>query len=330
MRFAVIGAGAIGAYVGASLAKGGADVSLVARGNHLRAMQERGVRVISERGNFQVHPRATDRCDEIGVVDCAIISLKAHQIAEMLEPMRPLIGPHTAIIGMQNGIPWWYFQRHGGPYEGHILETVDPGGRLARTFDPDRVIGCAVYSATEIVEPGVIKHIEGTRYSLGHPSGEITPEIEAIARTFVAGGLKAPIEQNLRRDVWTKLLGNVCLNPISALTRATLVEMATDPLVEGMLREMMAESLAIAERLGVTVEVSIDKRIDGARRVGEHKTSTLQDLESGRPLEIDCIIGAVVEMAKLVGVDVPATRYVYALTKLLDTTTQRRAREHHA
>jgi 2-dehydropantoate 2-reductase len=293
-------------------------------------MQERGVRVISERGNFEVHPHATDRCEEIGVVDCAIISLKAHQIAEMLESMRPLIGPQTAIIGMQNGIPWWYFQRHGGPYEGHVLETVDPGGRLAQTFDPDRVIGCAVYSATEIVEPGVIKHIEGTRYSLGHPSGEITPEIEGIARAFVAGGLKAPIEQNLRRDVWTKLLGNVCLNPISALTRATLVEMATDPLVEGMLREMMAESLAIAERLGVTVEVSIDKRIDGARRVGEHKTSTLQDIESGRPLEIDCIIGAVVEMAQLVGVDVPATRYVYALTKLLDKATQRRAKEHHA
>jgi 2-dehydropantoate 2-reductase len=218
--------------------------------------------------------------------------------------MRPLIGPHTTIIGMQNGIPWWYFQRHGGIYEGHVLETVDPGGLLASTFPPDRVIGCAVYSATEIVEPGVIKHIEGTRYSLGHPSGALSPEIEAIARAFVAGGLKAPIEQNLRRDVWTKLLGNVCLNPISALTRATLVEMATDTLVEALLREMMAESMAVAARLGVTIEISIDKRIDGARRVGEHKTSTLQDIEAGRPLEIDCIVGAVVEMAQLVGVDV--------------------------
>jgi 2-dehydropantoate 2-reductase len=330
MRFAVIGAGAIGAYVGASLAKGDADVSLIARGSHLRAMQERGVRVISERGDFNVHPRATDRCDDVGLVDCVIIALKAHQIADMLEPMRPLIGPRTMIIGMQNGIPWWYFQRHGGPYEGHVLGTVDVGGRLARTFDPDRVIGCAVYSATEIVEPGVIKHIEGTRYSLGHPSGERTPEIEAIARAFVAGGLKAPIEQNLRRDVWTKLLGNVCLNPISALTRATLVEMATDPLVEGVLRDMMAESIAVAQGLGVTIEISIDKRIDGARRVGEHKTSTLQDIEAGRALEIDCMVGAVVEMAQLVGVEVPATRYVYALTKLLDRTTQRLARMSNA
>jgi 2-dehydropantoate 2-reductase len=243
--------------------------------------------------------------------------------------MRPLIGERTTIIGMQNGIPWWYFQRHGGAYEGHVLETVDPGGRLARTFDPDRVIGCAVYSATEIVEPGVIKHIEGTRYSLGHPSGALTPEIETIAQAFVAGGLKAPIERNLRRDVWTKLMGNVCLNPISALTRATLVEMASDPLVETMLREMMTESIAVAERLGVPIEISIDKRIDGARRVGEHKTSTLQDIEAGRALEIDCIIGAVVEMAQLVEVDVPTTRHVYALTKLLDRTTQRPARTNH-
>ncbi len=322
MRFAIVGAGAIGAYVGASLAKAGGDVTLIARGAHLRAMQEHGVKVLSERGDFHVHPTATDDCASVGVVDCVIIALKAHQIAAMLGPMASMIGPRTQVIAMQNGIPWWYFQHHGGELEGLVLERVDPGGLLARTFDPSRVIGCAVYSSTEIVGPGVIKHVEGTRYSLGHPSGEITPALEAIAQAFIAGGLKAPIETNLRRDVWTKLLGNVCLNPISALTRATLVDMATHPLVEPLLREMMAESLAIANALGVVLEISIDKRVDGARRVGAHKTSTLQDIEAGRALEIDCIVGAVVELGDRLGIPVPATRHVYALTKLLDESTQ--------
>ncbi|MCA1663624.1 MAG: 2-dehydropantoate 2-reductase, partial [Myxococcales bacterium] len=233
-----------------------------------------------------------------------------------------LYGPQTQVIAMQNGIPWWYFQDHGGELDGMTLETVDPGGVLARTFDPARVIGCAVYSSTEIVEPGVIKHVEGTRYSLGHPNGAVTPEITAIAQAFVAGGLKAPVETNLRRDVWTKLLGNVCLNPISALTRATIVDMATHPLVEPVLREMMTECVAVAERLGISLEVSIDKRIDGARRVGPHKTSTLQDIEAHRALEIDCIVGAVVELGERLGVPVPATAHVYALTKLLDQSTQ--------
>jgi 2-dehydropantoate 2-reductase len=325
MRFAIIGAGAIGAYVGASLAKAGCDVTLVARGMHLRAMRERGVKVMSERGDFHVHPPATDECGSIGAVDCVIIALKAHQIAGMLDAIAPLFGPETHVIGMQNGIPWWYFQDHGGDLEGLVLERVDPQGVLARTFDPARVIGCVVYSSTEIVEPGVIKHVEGTRYSLGHPNGKRTPGIEAISQAFVAGGLKAPIEENLRRDVWIKLLGNVCLNPISALTRATLVDMASHDLVEPLLREMMGESLAIADRLGVVFDVSIDKRIDGARRVGAHKTSTLQDIEAGRALEIDCIIGGVVELGDRLGIPVPATRHVYALTKLLDEATQRAA-----
>ncbi|GAC1542913.1 MAG: 2-dehydropantoate 2-reductase [Vulcanimicrobiaceae bacterium] len=282
MRFAIIGAGAIGAYVGAALTRAGSDVTLVARGAHLEAMQERGVRIISERGDFHAHPAVTGDCATIGTVDCVIIALKAHQIAGMLPAMAPCIGPATQILAMQNGIPWWYFQHHGGAFEGLTLERVDPGGLLARTFDPARVIGCAVYSSTEIVEPGVIKHIEGTRYSLGHPSGGRSQAIEDTAAAFVAGGLKAPVETNLRRDVWIKLLGNVCLNPISALTRATLVDMATHALVEPLLREMMAESLAIASHLGVALDVSIDKRIDGARRVGPHKTSTLQDIEARR------------------------------------------------
>jgi len=323
VRFAVIGAGAIGGYVGASLVKAGLDVTLVARGPHLLAMQKHGIKVLSERGDFDVRPTATDRCDAIGTVDCVIIALKAHQIAGMLETIAPLFGPETQVIAMQNGIPWWYFQHHGGELDGLTLESVDPGGVLAKAFDPSCVVGCAVYSSTEIVGPGIIKHVEGTRFSLGYPNGRITPKIENIAKAFVAGGLKAPVEANLRRDVWTKLLGNVCLNPVSALTRATLVDMATHPLVEPMLRELMGEALTIATRLGIVVEVSIDKRIDGARRVGPHKTSTLQDIETGRALEIDCIVGAVVELGERLGIAVPATRHVYALTKLLDASTQK-------
>lgn len=325
MRFAIIGAGAIGAYVGAALARAGSDVTLVARGPHLRAMQERGVSVISARGDFHAHPVATDDCSEIGPVDCLIIALKAHQIAAMLPAMAACMGPNTQVIAMQNGVPWWYFQEHGGQLEGTVLQTVDPGGLLANAFDSKRVIGCAVYCSTEILEPGVIKHIEGTRFSLGHPNGEVTPELQKISAALVEGGLKAPIETDLRRDVWIKLLGNVCLNPISALTRATLEDMATDRLVEPLLREMMEESYAIARRLGVHLDISIDKRIDGARRVGAHKTSTLQDIEAGRALEIDCIVGAVVEIGDLLDLPVAATRHVYALTKLLDATTQRAA-----
>jgi len=325
MRFAIIGAGAIGAYVGAALCRGGAEVHLVARGAHLKAMQERGVSVRSERGDFHAHPRATDDCSTIGNVDCVIVALKAQQIAAMLPAFAPCIGSNTQIVAMQNGIPWWYFQNHGGEFEGMTLERVDPGGLLARTFDPSRVVGCAVYSSTEIVEPGVIKHVEGTRYSLGHPSGEITPELREISAAMIAGGLKAPIETDLRRDVWIKLLGNVCFNPLSALTRATLVDIATDELVEPLAREMMAEAFAIASRLGVELDISIDKRIDGARRVGAHKTSTLQDIEAQRPLEIDCIVGAVVELGERLGLPVSATRHVYALTKLLDQSTQRAA-----
>lgn len=325
MRFAIIGAGAIGAYVGAALARAGSDVTLVARGPHLRAMQERGVSVISARGDFHARPVATDDCSEIGPVDCLIIALKAHQIAAMLPAMAMCMGPNTQVIAMQNGVPWWYFQEHGGQLEGTVLQTVDPGGLLAKAFDSKRVIGCAVYCSTEILEPGVIKHIEGTRFSLGHPNGEVTPELQKISAALVEGGLKAPIETDLRRDVWIKLLGNVCLNPISALTRATLEDMATDRLVAPLLREMMEESYAIARRLGVHLDISIDKRIDGARRVGAHKTSTLQDIEAGRALEIDCIVGAVVEIGDLLHLPVAATRHVYALTKLLDATTQRAA-----
>lgn len=323
MRYAVVGAGAIGAYVGASLARAGAEVVLIARGAQLQAMRRSGVRILSERGDFTVAPGCTDVCADVGPVDVAIIALKAHQIAGMLDHIEHLVRDDTFVVSMQNGLPWWYFQRHGGPYEGATLESVDPGGVLARTFNPERVVGCAVYSSTEIVEPGIIRHIEGTRFMLGHPGGEQTKRLQKIAADFIAGGLKAPITADIRAEVWTKLLGNVCFNPLSALTRSTLGELATNGLVAPIIRSMMEEALAVAERLGVTVDVSIEKRIDGARRVGDHKTSTLQDVEAGRPLEVDCLIGAVVELGERLGVDVSATRHVYGLTKMLDRSMQR-------
>jgi 2-dehydropantoate 2-reductase len=320
-RYAVVGAGAIGAYVGASLARGGADVSLIARGPHLAAMRARGgVEVKSERGDFSANVSATDDMASVGVVDCVIVALKAHQIVPVLPQIRTLIGPQTRVVGMQNGIPWWYFQRLGGPHDGLVLETVDPGGELAAAFDPDRVVGCVIYSSTEIAAPGVIRHVEGTRFSLGRPDRADDPVLEQIAAAFVAGGLKAPVERELRADIWLKLLGNAALNPISALTRATIGAMMRDPATEGLIRAIMEETQALAHALGVTLSVSIDKRMDGARRVGEHKTSMLQDLEAGRPFELDVMLGAVVELGDVLGVDVPASRTVYTLTKLLDTT----------
>jgi 2-dehydropantoate 2-reductase len=325
MRYAVVGAGAIGAYVGASLARGGADVVLIGRGEKLRAMARDGVRVLSDRGDFAVRPPCAESCDEVGPVDVVILALKAHQIAPMLSPIAHLMHDRTLVVSMQNGIPWWYFQRHGGALDGLSLRSVDPGGLVAAAFDPDRVVGCAVYCSTEMIGPGLVRHIEGTRFSLGFPGGGTSASLARLSAEMVAGGLKAPILDAIRPEIWTKLLGNVCFNPLSALTRATLGELASDVNVAPIVRTMMRETLAVANCLGIEVEVSIDKRIDGARRVGAHKTSTLQDVEAGRPLEIDCIIGAVVELGERLGVEVSATRHVYALTKLLDRNVQREA-----
>jgi len=321
VRFCVVGAGAIGAYVGAALARGGADVTLIARGPHLAAMRERGgVDVRSDRGDFSAPVAASDDMASVGPVDCVVIALKAHQIAPLLPQIRTLLGPRTDVIGMQNGIPWWYFQRLGGPHHGLVLQSVDPGGKLAAAFDPDRMIGCVIYSSTEIESPGVIRHVEGTRYSLGRPDGRVDAALEHVAAAFVAGGLKAPVEPNLRQEIWLKLLGNASINPISALTRATIAGMLRDPEVEALIREIMEEVWALAAALGVNIPVSIDKRIDGARRVGEHKTSMLQDVELGRRLELDVLLGAVVELGGVLNVPVPASRHVYALTRLLDAT----------
>jgi 2-dehydropantoate 2-reductase len=318
MRYAVVGAGAIGAFVGASLARAGAEVVLVARGAHLTAMRRSGLRIVGANEEYTVTPGCTDACADIGTVDVVIVALKAHQIAGMIDEIKHLVRDDTVIVSMQNGIPWWYFQQHGGALDGRALDSVDAGGLLARTFDPANVIGCAVYCSTEMTEPGVIRHIEGTRYVLGHPNGSVSRRLEKISADLQKGGLKAPVTAEIRVDVWTKLLGNVCFNPLSALTRSTLGQLAGDASLAPTVRGMMRETLAVANALGVTLDVSIDRRIDGARRVGDHKTSTLQDLEAGRPLELECIIGAVVELGDLLGVDVTTTRHIYGMTKMLD------------
>jgi 2-dehydropantoate 2-reductase len=323
VKFAVVGAGAIGGYVGASLARGGHHVTLLARGANLAAMREGGVAVLSPRGDFRAHPPVTDDLRRIGAVDAVILALKAHQLPAVAADLRALYAPGTVVVAMQNGIPWWYFQRHEGPHDGLTLASVDSGGRIARAIPAERVLGCVIYCSAEIAAPGVIRHSEGTRYSLGEPDRTISGRALAVAKAFEDGGLRAPVEPDIRRDIWLKLLGNAAFNPISALTRATMVEMCDDPGVDALVREMMRECVAIAGSLGITVDITIERRIEGARRVGAHKTSMLQDLEARKPLEIDALAGAVVELGEVLRVPTPATREVYALAKLLERAVVR-------
>jgi 2-dehydropantoate 2-reductase len=317
MKFAVVGAGAIGAFVGAMLAKSGEDVTLIARGAHLRAMQERGVRVRGSLGEFEAHPAATDDPASVGAVDVVLLTLKAHSLTEMAPRLAPLLGPETCVVSAQNGIPWWYFYRHGGELEGTQLETVDPGGVIGRHLDPARVVGCVVYPSTIIAEPGVIEHIEGTRFTIGEPDGSKSERRRRIADAFIKAGLRCPIRADIRHDMWVKLMGNVAFNPISALTRATLVEITQCPETRALAAEIMREVDAVAKRLGIDIGVSVEQRIEGAEKVGSHKTSMLQDMEAGRPLELEAIVGAVVELGSKLGLSLPRAQAVYACVKLL-------------
>ena len=317
MRFAVVGAGAIGAYMGARLALAGEDVHLIARRAHLAAMKERGVRVRSPLGDFEAHPPATDNMAEVGPVDYLLLTVKAHSLPQLAPALAPLMGPDTAVVSAQNGIPWWYFQGHGGPLEDTELATVDPGGVVAGAIEHRRVIGCVVYPSTVIVEPGVIEHIEGDRFSIGEPDGSASERCRLLAASLNKAGFTCRIRRDIRQEMWVKLLGNVVFNPLSALTGATLVEIGTHPEAGALAREVMAEADAVAAALGISMPVSIDQRMAGAEKVGYHKTSMLQDVESGRPLELDSVVGAVVELANRLGIPVPHTRTLYACGKLL-------------
>ncbi len=319
MRVAVLGAGAIGAYVGAALHRGGTTVHLVARGPHLEAIREHGVRVLSPRGDFTAKTPATDKPEEVGPVDYVFLGLKANSYASCGPLIGPLLGEKTTIVAAQNGIPWWYFHGLTGPYEGRRIESVDPEGVVTRTLPLDRAVGCVVYCSTEVEGPGLIRHLEGTRFSIGEPAGGITPRCEEFSAAMVAGGLKCPVEEDVRKDIWIKLLGNAAFNPISALARATMVEIAKHTGTRAMVRLMMEETLEIAAAVGCHPGISVDKRIDGAERVGEHKTSMLQDLERDKPLELDVILSAVVELADLTGTPAPTLRAVHAVADLLAT-----------
>jgi 2-dehydropantoate 2-reductase len=313
MKICIYGAGAIGGYLGVQLARAGADVSLVARGAHLAAMRENGLKLLVGDEERVVRPRCTDNPAELGPQDFVIICLKAHSITGVLDAMQPLLSPRTRIVTAVNGIPYWYFYRHGERHQGTTLESIDPGGRQWRELGPERAIGCIVYPATEIAAPGVIRHVYGDRFPLGEPSGEISSDVKQLSVLFTDAGMQAPVLERIRDEIWLKLWGNVCLNPISALTSATLDIICSDPATRALAKAIMLESQTIAETFGVKFRVDIEKRIEGARKVGAHKTSMLQDLERGRPMEIDPLVTVVQEMGRLTGIPTPALDAVLAL-----------------
>ena len=317
MRIAIVGAGAIGAYLGAKLSASGEEVFLIARGPHLEAMQAHGVRVRSPEGDFEAHPTATGDFKEIGPVDYVFLTVKAHGLTEVAPRLEPLLKPDTAVVSAQNGIPWWYFQRHGGPWDGTQLESVDPGGVISKAIAAERIIACIVYPSALIVEPGVIQHVEGNRFSMGELDGTTTERCRRLADTLTKSGLRCPIRSRIRDELWAKLLGNLAFNPISALTRATLSEIATHPEARAVARAAMEEADAVATGLGVKIPVTIDRRIDGAEKVGDHKTSMLQDVEAGKPIELESLVGAVVELGEKLGLPMPYTKTIYACAKLL-------------
>ncbi|MBO6774338.1 MAG: 2-dehydropantoate 2-reductase [Marinibacterium sp.] len=315
MKICVFGAGAIGGYMGAKLAQAGADVSLVARGPHLAAMQANGLRLAEESGEITVPVRAEEDPAALGEQDYVIVTLKAHSVPPVVGRMAPLIGENTTVVSGVNGVPWWYFHKHGGDLEGTRLASVDPGNVQWNGFGPDRVLGCVVYPAAEVVQPGVVKHVEGNRFSLGEPDGSKSDRALDLSKALSAAGLKAPVRPRLRDEIWVKLWGNLSFNPISALTHATLDVLCTEPGTRGIARAMMVEAQEIAETLGVKFPIDVDRRIDGGAAVGAHRTSMLQDLDAGRPMEIDALVGSVQELGRIVGVNTPTIDMVLALVQ---------------
>jgi 2-dehydropantoate 2-reductase len=322
VKVAVLGAGAIGAYVGAALARGGTEVHLVARGAHLEALRRDGVRVLSSRGDFAARPPATDDPSEIGPVDVVFLGLKANSYASAGPLLEPLLHDDTAVVAAQNGIPWWYFHGLDGAHGGRRIEAVDPGGAVSRVISPERAIGCVVYAGTELAEPGVVRHLEGTRFTIGEPDGSLSPRCLRFSEAMIAGGLKCPVEEQVRDEIWVKLMGNVAFNPLSVLTRSTLATMCGHRPTRRLVASMMEETLEIAHAVGAQPSVSIERRLAGAERVGEHKPSTLQDLEAGKPLELAALIDAVVELADLTEIDAPCLRAVAAASGLLAETLE--------
>lgn len=321
MKVCIVGAGAIGGYMAVRIANAGHNVSVIARGPHLAAIKDRGMKLIEENDEFVAENlTATEFVGELGPMDVVLLALKAHQIVPIVNDMSVLFGPNTVIVTLQNGIPWWYFQNFSGEYANRVVETVDPGGFLFNSIDPDRLIGCIAYPATTISKPGVIQHIEGNRFPVGELSGMKTERVQMVSDLFAESGFKSRIIDDIRSEIWLKLWGNLTFNPISALTHSTLVDICQFPLTRQLVATMMTEAQTVGERLGAHFRIPMEKRIAGAESVGKHKTSMLQDVEAGKPIEIESMLGAVIELAEVTGVQTPTLRAIYACVSLLDKT----------
>jgi 2-dehydropantoate 2-reductase len=320
-RICIFGAGAIGGYIGARLARqAAAEVSFVARGAHLAAMQEGGLTLKQGSETFTLRPRLTSDTKSLGQQDFVIVAVKAHALPSVLDQLEPLLGPETAILFAQNGMPWWYFHKHGGPFEGRRIESVDPGGEIWKRLGPERAIGAVVWQAAELEAPGVIRHIYGERMPIAEPSGEKTPRLVLLSKLLVDAGIKSPVRGNLRDEIWLKLWGNLSFNPVSVLTQGTLLELATDTGTRRVIFNMMQEARGVGEALGISFPVDTNERIEMAAKVGNHRSSMLQDVDARRPTELDCLLGAVIELAKLVGIATPCLNLVYDLTRFRSRT----------
>ncbi|HXZ50214.1 MAG TPA: 2-dehydropantoate 2-reductase [Usitatibacter sp.] len=322
MRFCIIGAGAIGGFVGAKLALAGEDVTFIARGRNLEAINAHGMRVYHRDGSEEIAStvEATDNYQSAGQFDAIILALKAHQLRDVVGRLGSLYHDDTVVVPMQNGIPFWYFERHGGELEGRTVESVDPGGLIKAAIPAERIVGCVVYPAAELTSPGQVVHIEGERFPVGELDGSKSERAQSLSDAFVRAGLKSPVLDNVRAEIWLKLWGNLTFNPISALTHSTLADICADPYGRTLATEMMREAQTVAEKLGITFRVPLEKRIEGAAKVGHHKTSMLQDVEAGRSIEIDALVGSVVEMGEIAGIPTPTIRAVYQAAKLLERT----------
>ena len=321
MKVCIVGAGAIGGYMAVRIANAGHNVSVIARGPHLAAIKDRGMKLIEGNDEFVAdNLTVTEFVGELGPMDVVLLALKAHQIVPIVNDMSVLLGPNTVIVTLQNGIPWWYFQNFAGDYANRVVETVDPGGLLFNSIDPDRLIGCIAYPATTISKPGVIQHIEGNRFPVGELSGMKTERVQMVSDLFAESGFKSRIIDDIRSEIWLKLWGNLTFNPISALTHSTLVDICQFPLTRQLVATMMTEAQTVGERLGAHFRIPMEKRIAGAESVGKHKTSMLQDVEAGKPIEIESMLGAVIELAEVTGVQTPTLRAIYACVSLLDKT----------
>jgi 2-dehydropantoate 2-reductase len=325
VRIAIVGAGSIGGYLGALLALAGEDVTFIARGANLDAIRARGMTVVLEDGRTVTAKGAGawESAREAGPHDLVLLTVKAHQVTAVAPELHHLLGDEACIVTMQNGIPWWYFQRHGGEYEGAPVRSADPDGTIARLIDPARIVGSVVYPAATLAAPGLVHVVEGRRFTLGELDGRTTSRVQTISASLARAGFKAPVSEDIRAEIWLKVWGNLSFNPISALTRATLEDLLRFPLTRTLCVEMMREAESIANKLGVTFRVSIERRIAGAERIGAHKTSMLQDLEQGKPMEIEALVGAVVELGRLTGVATPHIDAVYACASLLGKTVGR-------